>query len=223
MVGLWKQFERLCKTILITLLAYSVGDINLTFKTVYSNVLDLLIWLFENKDGEVIFPMEPACFSYFWAAQRGKAQVLCFLIQIMKFPYKFWKDWYFLPKYENPSKQKIKREVGRQEKRFWNKGFFFRKIIKLDQPCWWAKDKLFTSFWLNSFFLFRYSCKKFISHNSLRIPWKQFPKLFLFYWHNGKSNYCQFYKRKPDLNFANPKLSSDWVQVKVCPLKYSLF
>lgn len=48
---------------LITLLANSAGDINLTFKTVYSETLDLLIKLFESKDGEDVFPTEPACFS----------------------------------------------------------------------------------------------------------------------------------------------------------------
>lgn len=50
---------------LITLLAYFVGDINLTFKTVYSEMLGLLIWLFESKEGEVIFSTEPACAAYF--------------------------------------------------------------------------------------------------------------------------------------------------------------
>lgn len=38
-VGLCKQFQLLCKTMLITLLANSAGDINLTFKIVYSEML----------------------------------------------------------------------------------------------------------------------------------------------------------------------------------------
>lgn len=65
MVGLCKQFQLLCTTILITLSARSAGDINLTFKTVYSEMLELLIWSFESKDGEVIFPTELVCASYF--------------------------------------------------------------------------------------------------------------------------------------------------------------
>lgn len=49
--GLCKQFQLLCETMLITLLANSAGDVNLTFKTVYSETLALLIKLFESKDG----------------------------------------------------------------------------------------------------------------------------------------------------------------------------
>jgi hypothetical protein len=58
--GLGKQFQLLCKTILITLLADSAGNISLTFKTVYSEIFDLLMKLFESKDGYVIFSTKPA-------------------------------------------------------------------------------------------------------------------------------------------------------------------
>lgn len=77
-------------------------------------MLDLLIWLFENKDGEVISGSpQIQSFSYFWAAQRDKAKVLRFFIHTMKRPYKFQKDRHFLPKYGNLNKQKIK--TGRRQ------------------------------------------------------------------------------------------------------------
>lgn len=58
--GLEKQFQLLCKTTLITLLADSAGNISLTFKTVNSEMFDLLMKLFETKDGYVIYSTEPA-------------------------------------------------------------------------------------------------------------------------------------------------------------------
>ena len=73
--GLEKQFQLLCKTTLITLLADSAGNISLTFKTVNSEMFDLLMKLFETKDGYVIYSTEPA---YSWAPQRGKAKIPCF-------------------------------------------------------------------------------------------------------------------------------------------------
>lgn len=93
---------------LITLLANSAGDINLTFKTVYSETLDLLIKLFESKDGEDVFPTEPACFSSEHPWEVSKAQVPCFLIHGMKLSYNPERTNAFLPKYENPNKQKFK-------------------------------------------------------------------------------------------------------------------
>lgn len=65
MVGLWKKsFQPLCETILKALwLTLQVTSI-LTFKIVYNETLNLLIKLFESKDGEVIPPTpEPNCFS----------------------------------------------------------------------------------------------------------------------------------------------------------------
>lgn len=69
MEGLEKQFQLLCKTTLITLLADSAGNISLTFKTVNSEMFDLLMKLFETKDGYVIYSTEPA---YSWAPKEVK-------------------------------------------------------------------------------------------------------------------------------------------------------
>lgn len=136
-MGLWTQFQLLGKTMLITLLAYFVGDINLTFKTVYSEMLGLLIWLFESKEGQVIFSTEPACAAYFWAPQRGKAKVLCCLIHSMRPPTNSERTDTVYPNVKIQTHKRVKWESGETRKGFGMKVFvlFCFLIMNLNQPC----------------------------------------------------------------------------------------